>query len=118
MGRDPHAQGPALKTHIELALGACVLAIGLAGPPLEPLRMIGALAVCASIVALPRFAAALALAAPIVAGYLQHGELRLTLLAASALLGIGVWALRGRTTATTALATASAVVGIVFLFLG
>ncbi|MDE2483564.1 MAG: hypothetical protein KGN02_15415 [bacterium] len=118
MGRAAHAQRASLTARIELAVGACVLAIGLAGPPLEPLRMLAAAICCAAIVASARFVAALALIATILAGFLQHEQLRLTLLAAAALLGIAIYAIRGRERATTALAAACAVVGVAFLFLG
>ena len=118
MGRAAHAQGSTLSVRIELAVGACILAIGLAGPPLEPLRILAAILCCAAVVASGRFTAAIALAATILAGFFQHMELRVTLLAAGALLGVAVHALRGRERATTALAAACALVGIVFLFLG
>ena len=68
MGRAAHAQGSFLSARIELAVGACILAIGLAGPPLDPLRMLAALLCCGTIVASGRFSSAVALGATILAG--------------------------------------------------
>ena len=103
---------------LELAGAAFFLGVGLAGLPLEPLRLLAALLVCGAIVYSGKFIAAAALVATIAAGWLQHGELRLTLLVAAALLGIAVRFTSTHAKTTTALAAACAVIGAAFLFRG
>ena len=107
-----------MTARIEFAIAAFFLAVGFAGPPLEPLRILGALLLCALIVRSGRFVAAAALVAVVLGGWLQHGQLRLTLLAAAALLGIAVrfWGAMPR--AGSAIAAVAAVSGLAFLFLG
>ena len=107
-----------MTVRIEIAIATFFLAVGVAGPPLEPLRILGALFVCAAGAYSARFIAATSLVAVILAGWLQHGQLRITLLACAALLGIAVrfWGATPR--AASIIAAASALVGTAWLFLG
>jgi len=79
-----------MNLRIEIAIAAFFLAVGMAGPPLDPLRIIGALVICATIALGRRFIAASAFVAVVLSGWLQHGHLRLTLLGSAAVLGIAV----------------------------
>jgi len=107
-----------VSARVEIAIAAFFLAIGVAGPPLEPLRIFGALVVCGAVALSTRFIAATSFIAVILCGWLQHGHLRITLLAAASLLGIAVrfWG-RGPRGATIICALC-AVTGVAFLFLG
>jgi len=107
-----------MKPRYEIAIAAFFLAVGVAGPPLEPLRILAALLVCAAVAFSGRYVAAASLVAVVAGGWLQHQQFRLTLLAAAALLGIAVrfWGAAPR--AASAIAAASALTGLAFLFLG
>ena len=74
----------------EIALAAFVLAVGLAGRPFDPLHIIGAAVLCGALVFSRKFIAAAAFLAVILAGWLQHGEFRITVLVAAAALGLAV----------------------------
>lgn len=107
-----------MTARIEIALGAFFLAVGIAGPPLDPLRIAGALAICAAAALGTRFIAAITFVAVVLAGWLQHTHFRIALLVAAALLGIAVrfWGTSPR--GATIICAASAVTGVVWLFLG
>ncbi|HVA29251.1 MAG TPA: hypothetical protein VNF68_13805 [Candidatus Baltobacteraceae bacterium] len=107
-----------MSARIEIAIAAFFLAVGVAGPPLEPVRILVALLVCAAGAYNARFMAATSFLAVILAGWLQHGQLRLALLACAALLGIAVrlWGTMPR--AVSIIAAASALLGMAWLFLG
>jgi hypothetical protein len=107
-----------MTARVEIAIAAFFLAVGTAGPPLEPLRILGALVVCAAVALGTRFMAAIALVAVVLAGWLQHGQLRLTLLAAAALLGIVVRFWGSSPRAATVICAVSAATGLAWLFLG
>lgn len=65
-----------------------------------------------------KFTAAMLMVATIAAGYAQHQQFRLTVLAAGALLGIAVRFLGKSRYGTPGIAAASAVAGTVAIFLG
>jgi hypothetical protein len=106
-----------MTARIEIAIAALFLAVGVAGPPLEPLRILGAAAICAAIPISGKYDAAIALVAVVAAGWLQHGEIRLAVLAAAAALGLTVMITRRRPRAASAIAAVSAIAGLLFLFL-
>jgi hypothetical protein len=107
-----------MTARIEIAIAAFFLAVGIAGPPLDPLRIAGALVICAAVAFSTRFIAATAFVAVVLAGWLQHGHYRIALLVAAALLGVVVrfWGTTPR--AASIICAASAVTGLVWLFLG
>ncbi|HEV7180856.1 MAG TPA: hypothetical protein VGN11_13370 [Candidatus Baltobacteraceae bacterium] len=108
-----------MTQRIEIGIGALFLGVGLAGMPLEPWRILLSILVCAVVsVAGGKFIAPLALALTALVGWLQHGELRVTVIAGAALLGIGARYAQSRPKAATALAAAGAIIGTGFLFLG
>ena len=107
-----------IVARIEIAIAAFFLAIGCAGPPLEALRMVYALLICAVIVRAGRFVGAIAMVATGIAGWLQHGQLRLTLLASATLLGIIAHVTRTHPQRASAIAAIGAVVGLALLFFG
>lgn len=102
----------------EIAVATFFLAVGAAGPPLEPLRILLAAVVCAAVWRAGRFVGAIAMAATILAGWLQHGELRLSLLATGTALGAAAHFLYRRPRAATALMAIGAIAGLGLLFFG
>jgi hypothetical protein len=107
-----------MSESMKISVAALFLCVGVAGLPLEPLRILAAIAVCSAVLVSRRFAAALSLVAVILGGWLQHGQFRLGLLAAAALLGIAVrfWGPNPR--AATAIMAISAVTATAWLVLG
>ena len=89
----------------------------MAGLPLEPLRMLGAMAICAVVAVNTRFAGALAMLAVIFGGWLQHGVFRITLVAAAALLGICI-RLRPTPRAAIAILVTATVTALTFAVVG
>lgn len=100
------------------SLSAFCLAIGTAGVPLEPLRIIAAAILCYALAFSGKYIAAASLVAVIVAGWLQHGQFRVTLLAGAAILGLVIRLFANSDRARLTIAAMSAVTGAVFLFLG
>ncbi len=86
--------------------------------PLEPLRVVLAIAICAVLLLLGRFVAPGALAATLVAGWIQHGQFRITLLVAAAIVGALARYVQSRPKAATALMAAGAIIGTGFLLFG
>lgn len=101
-----------------IPLGAFALAVGIAGPPLEPLRVLAALAICAVTAANRRFIAALSLVAIALGGWLQHGQLRLALLAAAVLYAVAIRVTAGLPRASTMLMAIALATGVLWLLLG
>jgi hypothetical protein len=118
MGHDTHAQGAVVSANAQIAVAAFCLAIGIAGPPLEPLRILGAVVLCGAVSLGGRFVAAAALLAVIAAGWLQHNQFRIALLAAAAILGIVVRFWGSSPRAAAAIMGLAAVAGTAWLFLG
>lgn len=103
----------------EIAIAALFVGVGLAGMPLEPAKIVLSIVLCAAIAAFGvRFIAALAMLATVAVGYLQHGELRIALLVAAALVGIAARFAQSRPRAATAAAAAGALIGTGFLLFG
>jgi len=102
---------------LEVAIAAFVLAIGTAGMPLQPLRIVIAAVLCLAVWRSGRFVGSVAMLAVIACSYLQHEKFRLTSLVAAALLGILVHFLYGRERATTVIAAVSVIAGLALLFL-
>lgn len=103
----------------EIAAAALFVGVGLAGMPLEPVKILLSIILCAAIAALgARFIAALAMLATVAVGYLQHGELRIALLVAAVLVGIAARFAQSRPRAATVVAAACAVIGTGFLLFG
>lgn len=103
---------------VATAGAAFFLAVGVAGPPLDAVRVLGALAICAIVALSGRFIAAGAFVAVLLAGWLQHGHLRLALLAAAAALGIVVRVWGAKPRAAIVIALAATATGTAWLFLG
>lgn len=118
MGYGANAQGAAMTPQLEIAVGVFFLAIGSAGPPLEPLRIALAALLCVAVWRSGRFAGALAMLVTIAGGFLQHGQFRLTTLFAAAIVGIATHFFYRRPRAATAIMGVSAVAGIALLFFG
>jgi hypothetical protein len=106
-----------VRARIDVAIAALFLAVGVAGPPLEPLRILAAALLAGGVVAAGRYYAAVALVAVIAGGWLQHGKVRLALLAVAAILAIATHATRNKPLASGAIAAGSAATGLAFLFL-
>ena len=102
---------------LEIAIGSFFLAVGIAGPPLEPLRILAALGVCALTAWNRRFIAATSLLAIVLGGWLQHGHFRLALLAAAAIYGVAIRLTPRQPRASTFLMVIAAVTGTAWLFL-
>lgn len=103
----------------EIAIAALFVGVGLAGMPLEPWRIVLSLVLCAAIASIGgRFIAALAFIATIAIGFLQHHELRVSLLLAGALVGLCARFSESRPRATTTLAFLGALTGTAFLLFG
>lgn len=78
-----------MKLRVQICAAAFVVGVALAGLPLSPLGILEALAVCAVAAAVSgRFIAGTALLATLASGWLQHHQFRITLMVASALIGI------------------------------
>ncbi|MDQ2865362.1 MAG: hypothetical protein M3R51_03995 [Candidatus Eremiobacteraeota bacterium] len=108
-----------MNRRYEIAIAAFFAGVGFAGMPLEPLRMLLAAALCtAAVLFARRFMAASALAATLAAGYAQHGQLRIVLLAAAALVGLSTLLVASRPRAAVIFAVISAVVSSAFLLRG
>ncbi len=107
-----------MSARVEIAIAAFFLAVGVAGPPLEPIRILIALLVCAAGAYSARFIAATSFLAVILAGWLQHGQLRIALLICAALLGIAVRLWGSIPRAASIVAAMSALLGTAWLFLG
>ncbi|MEO9171171.1 MAG: hypothetical protein ABI282_03870 [Candidatus Baltobacteraceae bacterium] len=103
----------------EIMAGALFIGVGLAGMPLEP-RGIALSLTIAVVLAFTgqRFIGAIAMPATIGMGWLQHGQLRVALLAAGVLVGIFARFAESRPRMATALAAAGAVAGTAVLLFG
>lgn len=78
-----------MKLRFGICAAAFVLGVALAGLPLSPLGIVEALAVCAiAALASGRFIAGTALLATLASGWLQHHQFRITVMIASAFVGI------------------------------
>lgn len=107
-----------MSGRLAIAAAAFFLAVGLAGPPLDPLRIAGAALMCSAIALQGRFIAATAFVAVGLAGWFQHGHLRLTLLGGATVLGIAVRLWGARPGAASIIAAVAAAMGIGFFLLG
>ena len=107
-----------ITPQLEIAVGTFFLAVGLAGPPLEPLRILAALALAVLVWRSGKFVGGVAMLATIVGGYAQHQQLRVSVLIAGAIMGVAAHMLYKRPRAATVLMALSAVAGTAFLFLG
>ncbi len=106
-----------MTRRLTIAIGACILAVGAAGPPLNLPRVALGAVICAGVIVSGRFSAAIAMATTIATGWLQHGQFRLTLLLSGTLLGIATHLLRNNLRGTATLAALSAVAGLVLLLI-
>lgn len=107
-----------LTPHLEIAIGSLFLAVGLAGPPLEPLRILIAIALAIIVWRSGKFVGGVSMLAVIAGGYAQHQQLRISVLAGGALIGIAAFAFYKRPRAATIIGAAGAVFGTAYLFLG
>lgn len=107
-----------MTPQLEIAIAAFALAIGTAGMPFAPLRMLVAALICIVVWRSGKFVGSLAMLAVIACSYLQHDKFRLTSLVAAALLGILAHFLYRRPRATTAIMAVAVLAGAALLFLG
>ena len=104
-----------MTSQLQVAIGAFVLSIGMAGPPLSALPIVYAAIIAAVISRSGKFVGAVAMGGTIVAGYLQHREFRLTLLIAAAILGAASHLFYRNARAAMIIAIAATVSGLAFL---
>ena len=103
---------------VKIAIAVFFLGVGLAGPPLQPLSIFAALLICAALGTIGgRYVAAMALAALVAVGFLQHHTFRVIVLAGAAIVGLAARYAEARPRAATMLAAAGAIVGTAFLFI-
>ncbi len=116
MGHHPHAKDVRVTAQLEIAIAAFVLAIGTAGVPVEPVRMVIAAILCLAVWRSGRFVGSVAMLAVIACAYLQHDRFRITSLVAAALLGIVAHFVYRRKHAPAAVMAVSVLLGLSFLF--
>ena len=107
-----------LDPHLEIAIGTVFLAVGLAGPPLEPLRILLSLLLALAVWRAGKFVGAIALLAVVAGGFAQHEHFRIAVLIGAAAIGVAAHFLYRRPRAATVLMATSAVAGTAYLFLG
>jgi hypothetical protein len=107
-----------LDPHLEIAIGTVFLAIGLAGPPLEPLRILLSFLLGVAVWRAGKFVGAISLLAVVAGGFAQHQHFRIAVIVGAAAIGVAAHFSYKNPRAATIIMAASAVVGTAYLFLG
>jgi hypothetical protein len=107
-----------LDPHLEIAIGTVFLAVGLAGPPLEPLRILLSLLLAVMVWRAGKFVGALSLLAVVAGGFAQHEHFRIAVLIGAAAIGVTAHFFHKRPRVATIVMAVSAVAGTAYLFLG
>ena len=106
-----------MNERVEICIAALFVGVGLAGMPLEPLWILVSIVLCGIVAVVSgRFIAALALLTTLAVGWLQHHELRISLFAGAAIVGLCARFAQSRPKAATTLAVAGVVAGFAALF--